>query len=563
MKITPDLKSHMVEKFNLPADATEDVIRKAVSEKIVSGELSLDDVQRLTVAKATEAEQKIQGIVEAAIAKALAGAGLQVKGGDGASLPTDKAGALRQDAGNGNGTAAGSAGTAGTSAAQKGYAMAANAGTAATFESDGDFNVRVKSVVENFRDVKTAATWDKSNNEFLRKEFGGRSVNEFWSGAGVSGSVDMPTERSKAISGAWFKHLVNKAYRKAGRQVPYEFQLKDLDRKLIEYAVHECKFVGPIGYHGGDRDSDNADFWCEGLKLESDLMKKAILDDSTSGGLEAVPIEFDANLILTPLLTGELFPLVDVRQVTRRRIEGTKMSNPTLSWGTASGSTISLFDTDSFISAFDNTIYPVAGAMEVGRDFLSDSPLDIGNVIVQRYGQAFLKELDTVIAEGNGTSQPEGLFTASGVSTVTPAGGNGTAQQVGDYESLYFNIAKEFRTEPGARFIYLANDTTYKRARGIPVDTSNDARRIFGMEQGDYRIFGHPFRVVGALDNAQIAGVMINRYVMYRRAGLEVRVVTEDGTLARQDKQLIVVRARFGGSLNHSSAMVKITAGLA
>lgn len=558
MKITPELKSHMVEKFNLPADATEDVIRKAVSEKIVSGELSLDDVQRLTVVKATEAEQKIQGIVEAAVAKALAGVGLQAKGGDGAALPTDKAGALRQDAG--NGTAAGSAGT---SVAQKGYAMAANAGTAATFESDsGDFNVRVKSVVESFRDVKTAATWDKSSNEFLRKEFGGRSVNEFWSGAGVN-SFDMPTERSKAISGAWFKHLVNKAYRKSGRTVPYQFQLKDLDRKLIEYAVHECKFVGPIGYHGGDRDSDNADFWCEGLKLESDLMKKAILDDSTSGGLEAVPIEFDANLILTPLLTGELFPLVDVRQVTRRRIEGTKMSNPTLSWGTASGSTISLFDTDSFISAFDNTIFPCSGALEVSRDFLSDSPLDIGNVIVQRYGAAFLKEMDTVIAEGNGTSQPEGLFTASGVSTVTPVGGNGTAQQIGDYEALYFNIGKEFRTEPGARFIYLANDVTYKRARGLPVNSSSDARRIFGMEQGDYRIFGHPFRVVGALDNNQIAGVMINRYVLYRRAGLEVRVVTEDATLARQDKQLIVVRARFGGSLNHSSAMVKITAGQA
>ena len=80
------------------------------------------------------------------------------------------------------------------------------------------------------------------------------------------------------------------------------------------------------------------------------------MDDNTSGGLEAVPIVFDDAVILTPVLTGELFPLVKLVNIPRgRRIEGFSVGNPTITSGTAEGSSISLFDTTSYIAAFDTT----------------------------------------------------------------------------------------------------------------------------------------------------------------------------------------------------------------
>jgi hypothetical protein len=126
---------------------------------------------------------------------------------------------------------------------------------------------------------------------------------------------------------------------------------------------------------------------------------------------------------------------------------------------------------------------------------------------------------------------------------------------------LYFGIPKEYRNSPGARFIYVSTDTSYKRARGIPVDSSNDARRIFGMDQKSYTVFDNPYRITSAagVTNAEIAGVMMNYYRMYRRQGVEVRVETGGESLARTNQQLIVVRARYGGQMEFGAAMAKIT----
>lgn len=536
LRITANLKTYMVQNHALAEDADEATTRKAVSDAIADGKLELSKLAELTKAEESDAEKKVRSLVRDEMS------GLNGK----LDKLFDMIGTKSGDGAQTKAAAADASATAGV--AQKAFAAAAAAQGDPAASAD-DARIRVKSVVEQFDDSRTAATWDKSGNIRNAKHLGGRSITENWENYGA---IDMPTRRSKALAGAWFKHMVNRAAR--GKGVQPVFKMTELDRQLVEYAVHECSFYGPVGEDG---------YEYEGTKLFTDLHRKTLLDDSTSGGLEAVPIEFDAAFILTPLLTGELFPLVTVTQVTRRRIEATKIGNPTLGWGTAEGTAIGLFDTDSLVSAFDNTIYPVSGAMEIGRDMLADSPLDIGGIVVQRYGQAFLKEMDTVIAEGNGTNQPTGIMTTSGYTSVTPSGGAGAAQTVGDYEALYFNIAKEYRTEPGARFIYLSTDTSYKRARGIPVDSSNDQRRVFGMDQTDYMLFGHPYRVCSSLDNAQIAGVCINRFRLYRRAGLEVRIVTEDASLARANTQLIVVRARFGGAMEQAGAMVAITTGQA
>jgi HK97 family phage major capsid protein len=254
---------------------------------------------------------------------------------------------------------------------------------------------------------------------------------------------------------------------------------------------------------------------------------------------------------------------VTLRTVSRRRIEASKFSNFTLTWGTGEGTSISLFDTDSFISAFDTNIHPVTGAVLVGFDFMSDSPLNIGSILMNEWGKTFRKEMDDVIADGNGTDRPTGIFQTSGFTAVSSAGGAGAAPTVGDYEALYFDIPKQYRDR--GRFIYLSTDVSYKRAIGIPVKSTYDDRRVFGMDHKKYEIFGNPYRVTQAagVTNAEIAGVMIAYYRMYRRQGMEVRVISDDWQLARTNEEGLVVRARFGGQMEFGAAMTKITDGQA
>lgn len=544
MNITPKVKQYLVENCGLKADATELEAKAALGDALVGGKLTAEKLAELTKADASEGEARVKALVEETVTKAMnpileAIKGL--KGGDGAETATK--GVNLNPA---NNPPAGDAAQV-LADAQK------NAGGSA-----GEAHIRVKSVLENFSASTTTATFDKGHNPFLSKSFAGVPVQRFMENPCYT--LDMPSERSKAIAGAWFKHMVIRA---KGGKVPAHMRLTELDRKLVEAAAHECKFVGPVDFN---EERDDANVWYEGQKL-TDVHIKALLDDTTSGGLEAVPIEFDAAVILTPLLNGELFPLVNIRNVTRRRIEAAAIGNPTMSWGVGEGSTISLFNTDSFVSAFDNNIYPVTGAMELGLDFLADSPLSVASIVIDRYGERFRQVMDNVIATGNGTNQPTGIFTTSGVSVVPPAGGNGAAQTVGDYESLMFGVGKEYLQEagmpPNSRAVFLGTQTSYQRARALKVNSSSDERRIFGMDEMSYRLFGFRYAINGSLTNAQIGFACLNRYRMYRRQGLEVRIVTEDATLARQNKQLILVRARFGGNLELSGAAAKITAGQA
>jgi hypothetical protein len=101
--------------------------------------------------------------------------------------------------------------------------------------------------------------------------------------------------------------------------------LSEHEKSLLTEMVNESTWSGE---YGGE--------WHEGVNLRGlKLDTKALLDDITSGGNYLIPAAFDAAIITTPLLTGELFPFVDVRETNRDRVEGASVGNPTVTWGTA------------------------------------------------------------------------------------------------------------------------------------------------------------------------------------------------------------------------------------
>jgi HK97 family phage major capsid protein len=542
--MSPQLKQYLVANHGLAADADDAAAKSLLGELVATGQISLDKVKELSVAR-SDVEQRVQGMIDASVAKHFD------------AFKTELKGMLTPAPAQPQGTPAPAADPTLQGPSQSKAAYLASTSTDPG-TSEANPAIRVKSVVEQFDDTRTAATYDKSQNEFLRKHFVGRRVN-IGEGIGMpTRDLDMPTERSKAIAGAWFKRLIGKAYRETGRPIPQQFRLTELDQKLVGYAIHECKFVGPVHF---DNVSEESVEWYKGVRA-TELQRKALLDDVTSGGLEAVPIEFDDAVIITPLLEGELFPIVTIRNVTRRRIEGFSIGNPTMAWGVAEGSAIALFTTTAFIAAFDTTIYPVAGAMEIGLDFLADSPVDIGAIIIERYGSRFRSELDMVIAVGSdGSSQPEGVFSASGTRALNAANGSTGPWTLADVESLLFGVGKQYRAEAGkARAIFLSNETTYSRWRGMALGTA-DARRLLGNDYQSYMTLEHPHKLNNSIGNRSAGFFCMNRYRFYRRAGFQVRIVTEDQTLARANEEMIVVRSRVGGKLELGGAGAKIADG--
>jgi hypothetical protein len=192
--------------------------------------------------------------------------------------------------------------------------------------------VRVVGALESYDHSKSYAVYPENcKHAHLR----GQQVTSGENGRSLSHS----SQADKAVIGSYFKFMVNAACKKSGDAVPHCYRMTEKDHSIVQYAIHEMPFTGVIGYNENNGLAKHSIF---NDKL-TDVQIKALIDDSVSGGLEAAPIVFDDAFILTPLLNGEIFPLVRVINLPRgRRVEGFSMSNPTLGSG-REGTDIPLF----------------------------------------------------------------------------------------------------------------------------------------------------------------------------------------------------------------------------
>lgn len=417
--------------------------------------------------------------------------------------------------------------------------------TTVVFKSaNGAKSPRVKSIAEKYNATKSKIHYP------AKRSVAGGSLNHPFAGQPAmycGEQLETASRLGKAVSQAYFKWCL--ATSCAAHDIPRGLKMTDEDRDLLNFALHEMEWSGVV------KTSDDGYMWESKVARRklTEFEIKALLDDSTSGGIEIAPIEFDDALITTPVLFGELFPLVNVVDVSRgRRMKGGAVSNPTFASSTE-GTAITAFDTTSFVSAFDTNIYVAAAAMEIGMDFEEDSPTNIGSIIMEKYGEKAQEWLDMVIAVGDGTTQPEGIFTASGTTSIASDMSTSGPATVGDYEALMFGVPKQYRAAKGGRNVYLANETTYRRARAIPVGPS-DERRVFGMTHGDFMLLDTPYKINASIANNKAAYFNAGYYRMYRRLGFNLRMENTGNYLATRNLRLIVARMRYGGRLELGAA---------
>ena len=533
MKLTQATKNWLIENAGVSKDASDEEFQQAAAAALVSGKLDHAKYAELQKSPESNSADKLVAGIVAGVSGAISKA-LEEKFGNSAE-PKASVQTADQIVKSAGATAGGPvAGGTGTVGGGDGEGAAAKA----IADGAGKSAPRLISVKEMYRTNRSDLTYQKDGKH---PALAGRAVTSFGGRQMYEGS-----ELDKAICGAWFKRMVQAGGVSQFGTPPW-LRMTDHDRELIKYAAHETNFTGLIGGEWEDKGASKVD----NRRLAQGEVK-TLLDDATSGGLEIVPIVFDDMIITYPLLFGELFPLVRLVDIARgRRIEGASVNNVTFTSGIAEGTAITPLTTTAFIAAFDTTIYNAVGAIELGLDFQADSPVAIGDMVIESYGRAALNWLDIQIALGDGTTEPQGIMNASGV-TDTDWGAD--AATVSDYEGLLFGVPKEYReASMRSRQVFCANETTYRRARGISVGV-DDQRRVFGMDHEEYRLLGHPYKIVQSMGNGEVFFADLSRYRMYRRLGLGIRVELGGRELALKNQALIVARMRFGGKLEDSSA---------
>jgi HK97 family phage major capsid protein len=401
---------------------------------------------------------------------------------------------------------------------------------------------RVKEAVEQYDNTKTALIYPQKNDGGRPHPFAGEPVA--WMGR----TLDAVTKQDHALIGAFVKFRVMALAE--GPEAAWS-RMNDHEKGLFRFVLHKCDWQGTMA---------NAN---DGEEFQGKLtpaMQKAVIDDTTSGGSYMVPDVFDATVIQTPLLHSELFPLVTVKPLARgSSVDGFSTGHVTITSNHTEGVAASLESTSGLITNLDTTIFPCVGAIEIGLDFESDTPVNIGQVITMDYGQKLLEWLDEQIAIGDGTTEPEGIFTKSGTNSVTH-GATGTAFGVADFEKLMFGVNKATRNSKGGRCVFITNDRMYRRAKSTPVGTA-DARRVLGMDYRAYMLADHSVKIQESISNGSIAYANMGWYTMYRRLGIQLRLVTEGQNLALKNTRLVVMRARYGGQLSLASACAVMTDG--
>ena len=526
MNLTQRLKDWAIENLGIEKDAEDDEFKKAVSNALFDGTLTTEKLVELSkdpdADKATELEKKFDRIANGLDKAITLMTPKEEKPEEKKEAKPEETKAVKPEP-------------------SKMAKMVARMGGTPTDLDGKDIDVRVKEAVESYSATKSAMLYpDRTKSGRVHALAGQRTTNQ-------GRPMDIPSDCDKALSGVWAKYqLMSVTPRIAGSPQRAWEMLSDHEKSLLAHLTEKGEWDDSkdgrastrIGYPGGI---------------------KALIDDSTSGGLEAAPIVFDDQVIAAPLLNGELYPLVNEIPLDRgRRIEGVSTGNITSSWGGVDDTAISLFNTASYVAAFDTTIYRWEGAVQIGLDFLSDTPIDFNAHITAQYGERLLEDLDDVIATGNGTTQPQGIMNATGTTSVA----FGAAMSLSNLESLRFSVAKAEHGSFKNTAVFCGTETTYSRAIGVPVG-GTDTRRVFGTMAGPnydgYGILQRPFKINESLTNAQMFYAILGRYRMYRRKGLTVRTSTEGDTLVRQNEMLIVVMARYGGQLERGACAAVTT----
>jgi HK97 family phage major capsid protein len=569
--LTKRLRKYAVKKLGLAVDASDADAEKLIGEKLASGDLSADKYAELIAKKSKKGkkdnpENRIKGLLGDLVTKAVKAAMPAQGSGDGqgaADAGDTNGGKKKKNKKNKGGVSPEDVNAIIQKSLQEELAKKGGSDGAQTQTlfmkamsvADAYNQIRVKPAYEQYSDTKTRAICPKTTRMGSPHPYAGEEA-VYGLDDGPHVPLFHPSDREKALISAYFKFAL--AAGSNPSDIPRGFRMTDHDRDLVNYAIHECAWSGIIH---GDGDEAPSAIKVHRRKL-SEFEVKALLDDSTSGGIEIAPIAFDDALVTTPVLYGELYPLVNLQNTTRgRRMKGGAVSNPTITSGVAEGTAIQVFNTSSFVTAFDTSIFTAVGSMEVGLDFEEDSPTNVGQIIVQKYGEKMMEWLDRVIAVGDGVTEPQGIFTSTATTVLNSDNGSNGGPTIGDYEALLFGVPKQFRSTKGSRNVFLANETTYRRARAIPVGPG-DERRVFGMTHQDYMLLDRPYKIQNNISNNKYGFFNAGYFRMYKRLGMNIRIETAGNYLATKNLRLIVLRARYGGQLELGQSTAVILDGM-
>ena len=196
-------------------------------------------------------------------------------------------------------------------------------------------------------------------------------------------------------------------------------------------------------------------------------------------------------------------------------------------------------ETDPAFTHLAWTVRNMSAITYLSRELVSDANPGIVETITALFSEAVAAERDKMIALGNGSSQPEGIYSASGVAGVAVNGALTYAKLV----ELKFALKRKYHRT--ARWVF--NSTNLQRITGLTDDNHLPIFRDALVAGETPRILGKEYSVQDDLPSAVIFFGDLSQYLWFDRERMVIESTTTGGDTFKKHQVAVKLVERCDG----------------
>jgi len=282
-----------------------------------------------------------------------------------------------------------------------------------------------------------------------------------------------------------------------------------------------------------------------------EVVRKALSEASDAAGGYLVPTEYRRELVKRLPDVSELFPFVRLVPVGSDSGEYPKLSTDvSITWGRAENEAIT--ETDPVFTHLTWTVRNMSALTYMSRELVSDANPNIVRTITDLFVEAVAAERDKVIAIGNtSSSEPEGIYSASGLSSVAVGGSLTYASLV----ELKYKLARKYQRN--ARWVM--NSTNLQRISALVDDNGQPIVRDALVAGETPRILGKQFSIQDDLPSHTVFFGDLSQYFWFDREKMVIESTTTGGDTFKKHQVAIKIIERCDGKLSLAETFVKGT----
>ncbi|HRU05399.1 MAG TPA: phage major capsid protein [Candidatus Brocadiia bacterium] len=269
---------------------------------------------------------------------------------------------------------------------------------------------------------------------------------------------------------------------------------------------------------------------------------KALAESSSADGGYLVPTDFRSEVIRRTNELSVLYPRAFRFTTSLASVKAPALAaDVEVSWDEAENE--NLDETTPVFGQKSFTIHRMNAITHSSRELLGDASVNLVDLLAQLFAEATSRERDKVICAGDGATQPEGIFSATGVATVS-AIGTLTYDKLLQLDEA---IADPYRGE--ASLVWIGSQAVRRVIRGLSDENKRPLLEPALQRGAPMTLLDHPFLVNKNVPAGSLALGVMSKYWIADREQMGFESTTTGGDAFRKHQVAVKIWERWDGRL--------------